>query len=72
MSEETQLKTCPFCGGEARLQHDTSSDYQSQWSWLVLCTNINDCWITGREFDTPGEAIAFWNTRHEPSPEVAP
>lgn len=70
MTESIELKPCPFCGGVARLQHDTSSDHWQQWKFLVICTNIDECWISGKEFDTPEEAIAFWNTRHEP--EAAP
>lgn len=64
MSDE--LLPCPFCGGEARLQHDTSSDYRRQWKYLVICTNVEACWISGKEFDTPEAAATWWNTRHEP------
>ena len=54
------LKPCPHCGGEARLYHDTASDYERDWSYSVECTSC------GGYFKTPEQAISEWNRRTEP------
>jgi len=57
----SELKPCPFCGGEARTwkySHPTLGEY-----WRVACnSDLSDCCISGRA-DTEAEAIAAWNTR---------
>lgn len=58
-----EVKPCPFCGGPARATQDTSSDYRSHWSWLVICDNHKNCWADSGHHDTEAEAIAFWNHR---------
>ena len=56
-----RLKTCPFCGGELRMEHDLRrTDY-----W-VYC---DKCEITYPPADdvklSEEEAAERWNTRHE-------
>lgn len=34
---DTETKPCPFCGYEAKVAQDTSSDYPRQWDWGVYC-----------------------------------
>lgn len=60
MSEE--LKTCPFCGGEAVLE-GAGND------WIVYCANIETEDGRGCTFEPESgfmpkdKAIAAWNTR---------
>lgn len=54
-----ELKPCPFCGGEARIQ-------TFHFRYRVGC-GTNGC-IAGRfnrAFDTPEKAAAAWNRRAE-------
>ena len=52
------LLPCPFCGGEARLEHNmTMADY---WVRCAFCGAMPN----GADTDqTEAEAIAVWNTR---------
>ncbi len=53
--EPEALKACPFCGNERpSLTHDGNGVH-----W-VCCMR---CEAEGRGADTPGEAVAYWNTR---------
>lgn len=56
-----QLKTCPFCGGKARIvEHEF---YAMPSSYGVQCSN-EDCSSQSDQFyDTMEEAIAAWNNR---------
>ena len=54
----TDLKPCPFCGGEPRIVHFT------QDACYVLCENI-DCMAMQKVYGTKSEAIAAWNARAE-------
>lgn len=64
----TDLKPCPFCGGEAHT-HDFSW-HASQFAghmfakpyWQVIC---GKCRAAIGDFDTRAEAIAAWNARAE-------
>lgn len=58
----TDLKPCPFCGGEATLVEDI---YDDRLCSYVICSNDNCNANTGR-YDTEDEAITKWNTRPNP------
>lgn len=60
---DTDLLPCPFCGGAAKLFHDTSSDYERQWTWGVICENDDECIGGGGYFAAKDGAIAAWNRR---------
>ncbi len=58
----TELKQCPFCGGEAVLFENTDYAY-------VYC---NECGSqTDESHGTAGAAVAAWNTRAERTCEIA-
>lgn len=65
MKEE--LKPCPFCGGEAKIDSWNSTDgYMNDWWKRVQCT-VCDIAKLGK---TEEEVIEAWNTRK--LPENAP
>ena len=49
-----KLKTCPFCGSQARVLSVTGRNH------YVIC---NHCESRVSEYRTPEEAIEAWNTR---------
>lgn len=53
----TELKPCPFCGGEAR--YTEKSRFHIGW---VYCPG---CGAASGYYNTEAEAIAAWNTRAE-------
>lgn len=59
----SELKPCPFCGGEAEMHHEGRGDV-----WVVSC-KVSRC--AGYEefgawgYETKHNAIEAWNTRHE-------
>ena len=58
----SELKPCPFCGGEAEVHHSVTCGYDSYW---VECKDFQNC--RGRVSpvtDVESIAIAAWNTRH--------
>lgn len=64
MSETTELKPCPFCGGEGDLYNANvrkpDHDGTKQCNWVVDCSVCN----FGNEFENSSEAAAkAWNTR---------
>lgn len=52
-----ELKPCPFCGHEARMEHDEEG--RRPWFWRVECSNP-DC---GPYQHTEQEAADAWNRR---------
>lgn len=56
---QSELKPCPFCGGEAKII--------SPLGWgnvrAVECGNSDNCAATGPWFSDEKHAIAAWNTR---------
>lgn len=56
---DTELLPCPFCGGAAKLFHDTSSDDERNWVFVVECAD----WTCTDARKTKAEAIAAWNRR---------
>ena len=55
----TELKPCPFCGGEADI-FDYWNEWKKKYRWVVMCTN---CKGGLGELDTKEEAIEKWNNR---------
>lgn len=60
MTQHTELKPCPFCGGEARYGHDNMNGH------YVTCANI-ECGVlvVARYHETKELTITAWNTRHD-------
>ena len=57
-----KLKPCPFCGGKAKVEHD--SDERSTFFWAT-CNNRH-CLVhpySEEVFNSAEEAIDAWNTR---------
>ena len=56
----SDLKPCPFCGGEAEML--TAESMNGGYLFGIMC---NDCCSRGDVYDTEAEAIAAWNSRAE-------
>ena len=54
----SELKPCPFCGGEAEIL--TAESMHGGYLSGIMC---NDCRSRGDVYDTEAEAIEAWNTR---------
>ena len=68
----SELKPCPFCGGEARLVDRRKQCVVSpgvyEVPWMVECSNRRTCpalMLTTWPYATEEEAIEAWNTRAE-------
>lgn len=61
----SELKTCPFCGGEARFE--TYGDAYC----AVVCQSCN-CGTNTMSFDDSMRAVAAWNRRAERTCEMLP
>ena len=65
MTQEAQLKACPFCGGKAQIW---KAFPQFDYPWAIDVDHTEECpnagW-EGRCHKTEAEAIAAWNTRIE-------
>lgn len=58
------LLPCPFCGGEAQVQHQSRKLYGDAVDWYGVYCNKQFCgYVSGQS--TEAEAIAAWNTRAE-------
>lgn len=67
MDNQAELKTCPFCGGEAEIHICMVVDENNigiirQGQTGVHCTN---CRTATHIFDNEDEAIEAWNRRVE-------
>ena len=62
----SEIKKCPFCGGEADSHMTISKNYidrpDGQPLWFVECTN-EECVASSGCYDTVEEAINAWNQR---------
>ena len=57
-----KLKPCPFCGGEAQIQHQSRELYGDAVDWYgVYCKKQFCGYVSGQS--TEAEAVAAWNTR---------
>ena len=56
----SELKRCPFCGGEARLICFYRVGLETIKIYLVKCSK---CGFEYKEYQAEEEAIAAWNTR---------
>lgn len=68
MSE--QLKPCPFCGGEARLDQRTTQSLWNSSDAVFSHVACDECDISGQDFcDDPNgeEASEWWNRRAQPA-----
>ena len=59
----TELKPCPFCGGEAFVSECLYSCEPGRITTKVV--ECNGCHTTTFEYDTKEEAIEAWNNRTE-------
>lgn len=60
----SELLPCPFCGGEAEVQHQTRELYGDVVDWYgVYCKKQFCGYVSGQS--TEAEAVAAWNTRAE-------
>ena len=59
-----EIKKCPFCGGEAKIEEFYEFDgYQGESaSYLVYCSGC-DCILTTHKNSTKKEIIELWNRR---------
>lgn len=59
----TELKPCPFCGGEAQRSSNVAYGSQADFEWFeVKCSN---CTCSVGPYETTGAAIEAWNARWE-------
>jgi len=62
MTDNKELKRCPFCRGKAELVRNVSNN----WKWYFVICNNDKCKITlstAPHFKRKSEAIAAWNRR---------
>ena len=62
-----QLKSCPFCGGEASCNNRGLNDKNGNPVWWAECRSCGAS-IEGTE-NTKSAAIAAWNRRAEQNPQ---
>ena len=67
MSDELKLKSCPFCGGEAVLNHGHMITATGQYLANVKCSECGIAsrvvWSTDSPEEAVKEAIEAWNRR---------
>lgn len=58
----SELKPCPFCGGDAEVRHSVTCGYDSYW---VECKDFKNCrGSVSPVTDVESVAVEAWNTRH--------
>lgn len=60
----SELKPCPFCGGEGCIQKHVFVGYTDTFG--VVC--LDCCCETRQFYETEAEAIEAWNTRKGEQP----
>lgn len=60
----SELKPCPFCGGEAEIKRREFMAINHQ-TWYVRCRSNERCYANSQliDFPTESEAIEAWNRR---------
>lgn len=64
----SELKPCPFCGGEAKITHDTRDMITDEYRvkclicGTILRHRVTEYWVDS-VFDTKEQAIEAWNRR---------
>lgn len=61
----TELKPCPFCGGNAKLARDVTCGYETFWAF---CT---DCHAQANYGHSEAEAARTWNVRADDQSQAA-
>lgn len=62
-NQNTELKSCPFCGCEVELKANRTWDIHRRWQWSIQCIN---CTVGTRQRAGPSgreNTIAAWNSR---------
>ncbi len=57
----SELKPCPFCGGEAAHYHRPDTTGWSNTDWV--CCTADDCGVCTPMEETRMAAVAVWNRR---------
>ena len=72
---DARLEPCPFCGGDATLEHDNSIftgcgflDSKSYEGWRIECQG--DCHAMTCWWHSETQAVAAWNRRTGPNGEA--
>lgn len=66
----TKLLPCPFCGGEAQVQHQSRELYGDAVDWYGAYCKKQFCgYVSGQS--TEAEAVAAWNTRSDDYKQAA-
>jgi Lar family restriction alleviation protein len=58
LKKNPELKSCPFCGGEARIEAELA--FTSDNSYKIFCRN---CFVETKGFMNLDEAVTAWNNR---------
>lgn len=66
---EVKLLGCPFCGGEPVIKSHRWAGNNEVKAHYVHCQKCN---ANSHGRNTVEKTVAFWNTRAQPKPEVAP
>jgi Lar family restriction alleviation protein len=70
MTDTIEVKPCPFCGGEARLDQRVTQSLWNSNDAVFSHVDCDECDISGQDFcDDPDgeEAIEWWNRRAQPA-----
>lgn len=59
----TELKPCPFCGGEARLHHGANGINQTSFVMCDRCRVRNEGTEISTLYSSDEKAIDAWNRR---------
>ena len=69
MSEQWELKPCPFCGGEAEFDEDRCDEGHEHIFIVCKECEARGGWISMEQLHDKKKAIKDWNTRTHPETE---